>query len=756
MVSRRPLTKLGIALLPVLLAVLHVTGVWRLSPLEWIDNLIYDIRLRATMPRTLDERIAIVDVDEKSLAEVGRWPWPRDKLATITRDLFERQHIAVLGFDVVFAEPDLSSGLHRLQRLAAQELAHIPEFAGEVQALSATLDHDRLFAEAMAHRPVVLGSYFTSDRDGRTSGQLPSPVMQKQDLGNARGGFIGWTGYGANLPILTNAAASGGYFNAITDADGVVRAIPLVSEFGGAYYQSLSLAVLRTLMGQTDVEPGLPASRFLPKGYDGLESIIIRKNDQALALPVDHRVGSLIPYRGWGGPKGGSFAYVSATDVLHGRMPTDALKGKIILFGTTAPGLLDLRTTPVGPAYPGVEAHANLISGFLDGNTLVTPDYALGYDLVVVLACGLLLTALLPALPAARAMALSVGMMVAVTGLNTWLYSHHGLVLPLAAALLMIVASFVLNMSYGYFAESRSKRELAQLFGTYVPPELVDEMVKDPDRYTMQAESRELTVMFCDMRGFTHLSESMSPEQLQALLNRLFSRLTLVIRQHRGTIDKYMGDCVMAFWGAPIPSTEHAAQAVQATLDMTVALTQINQEFRAKGWPEIGIGIGLNTGPMFVGDMGSDIRRSYTVIGDSVNLGSRLEALSRVYGVDIVVGEAVRRTAPQFHWQELDRVVVKGKEEAVAIFTPRVESEAPTGNPPHDPSRDLSHELAQWAQFLRAFRHQDWEACDTAMLNLNRINPGFPLYQFYGSRLAEFRAQPIDPTWDGTTRFQSK
>lgn len=749
MVSRRPLIKLGIALLPVLLAMLHVTGAWRLAPLEWIDNLIYDMRLRATMPRTLESRIAIVDVDEKSLAEVGRWPWPRDKLAAITHQLFDQQQVAVLGFDVVFGEPDVSSGLPRLQQLAATELAHIPEFTSQVQTLAATLDHDRLFAQAIANRPVVLGNYFTSDRDGRTSGQLPPAVMSKDDLRQSNAGFIGWTGYGANLPVLANSAASGGYFNAITDTDGVVRAIPLVSEFKGDYYQSLSLAVFRTLMGQTQVEPGFPATRFLPRGYEGLESINIRKGEHTLALPVDHRVGSLIPYRGWGGPKGGSFEYVSATDVLHGRLAPGALKGKVVLFGTTAPGLLDLRVTPVGPAYPGVEAHANLISGFMDGNTLVTPDYALGYELVVVALCGLLLSVLLPVLPAAKAMALSVGTVVVVSGLNLWLYTHHGLVLPIAASLFMIVASFVLNMSYGYFAESRSKRELAQLFGTYVPPELVNEMVKDPDRYTMQAESRELTVMFCDMRGFTTLSESMTPEQLQALLNRLFSRLTLVIRQHRGTIDKYMGDCVMAFWGAPVRSTDHAAQAVQAALDMTVALAQVNQEFRDKGWPQIGLGIGLNTGPMFVGDMGSDIRRSYTVIGDAVNLGSRLEALSRVYGVDIVVGESVRRLAPHHQWQELDRVVVKGKEEAVAIFTPRVPV-------PGSSEAALAQELSEWTQFLRAYRHQKWDACDTALLNLNRLNPGFALYQCYSARLAEHRQLPLDPTWTGTTHFQSK
>jgi adenylate cyclase len=697
----------------------------------------------------LDPRIVIVDVDEKSLAEVGQWPWPRHRLAAVTNELFDRQRVAVLGFDVVFAEPDATSALTTLEGLAGRELAHIPAFAEEVRQLADRLDHDQLFAQALVNRPVVLGHYFTSDRDGRKSGQLPAPVMNKADLQGKGGGFVRWTGYGANIPELAAAVRSGGYFNAITDSDGLVRAVPLVSQYGGEYFQSLALAVFRELMGATTLAPGFPPSRFLPTGYQGLESIVVQQGDRSLPLPVDQRVSSLVPYRGFGGPQGGSFQYVSAADVLHGRLAPDALKGKVVLFGTTAPGLLDLRATPVGTAYPGVEVHANLISGFLDGNVPTTPDYALGYELVVVVFSGLLLALLLPWLPAARAIGLSLGMLLAVTGLNLWLYTSHGLALPLASALFMIVAAFVMNMSHGYFAESRSKRELAQLFGTYVPPELVDEMVKDPDSYTMQAQARELTVMFCDMRGFTRVAETMTPEQLQTLLNQIFSRMTEVIRRHRGTIDKYMGDCVMAFWGAPLASPDHAAQAVQAALEMTEAMRDINASFRARGWPEVGVGIGINTGSMLVGDMGSNIRRSYTVIGDAVNLGSRLEALSRVYGVDVVAGEATRRQTPQFYWQELGRVVVKGRAEAVRAYTPLgVRTEAP--NP------DLQQELAVWDGFLKAYRAQDWEKCDIHLLNLQRLRPAGALYAHYASRVAQQRVLPPDPTWDGTLRPTDK
>ncbi|HEY0886376.1 MAG TPA: adenylate/guanylate cyclase domain-containing protein [Ramlibacter sp.] len=320
--------------------------------------------------------------------------------------------------------------------------------------------------------------------------------------------------------------------------------------------------------------------------------------------------------------------------------------------------------------------------------------------------------------------------------------------LPVAAALTMALVTSALNMSYGYFVESRSKRELANLFGTYVPPELVDEMVKDPDSYSMKAASRELTVMFCDMRNFTKVSEKLQPAQVQELLNTLFNRLTDVIRSNRGTIDKYMGDCVMAFWGAPVDIEQPAHCAVKCALEMASAVRKINEEQRAKGLAEIGVGIGLNTGMMFVGDMGSDIRRSYTVIGDAVNLGSRLEGLSKVYGVDIVASETTRRQAPDFAWQEIDRVRVKGKEQSVAIYWPA----APAGRI----DKPAQEELEVWAAFLLAYRAQDWDRCELLLPELRRMNPKKYLYELYAQRVASLRTLPLDPEWDGTSRFETK
>jgi adenylate cyclase len=739
--------RITVTLIPLVFALLHTLGIVQLDFLLRLDDIIYDTRLNATMPRTLDERIVIVDVDEKSLAEVGRWPWSRNKLARLTDELFSRHQIRLLGYDMVFAEADESSGLTHLRQLARDELRDHAGFADTVTKLQSSLDYDALFAQSLENRPVALGYYFTNlgTTESRTSGVLPAPVMQRNALQGRPVAFTHWNGFGASIAPLAQAAPVGGFMNPNVDIDGVVRSEPLLSEYKGHYYESLALAMFRLLLGSPTIAPGFPQEKLALRTHRWLDSILLQQGTTTLAVPVDDRVSTLVPFRGKGGQAGGSFRYISASDVLSQRVPTDALKGKIVLVGTTAPGLYDLRVTPVGEVYPGVETHANIISGLLDGKVLVKPDYAVTFDMVLLLAAGLLLALALPLLSAPRAVALNLAVIAALVGINFWLYLGSGLVLPLATALVMAMSAFALNMSYGYFVESKSKRDLANLFGTYVPPELVDEMVKDAGSYGMQATNKELTVMFCDMRGFTKLSENMEPTQLQALLNRVFSRLTDIIRSNRGTIDKYMGDCVMAFWGAPVDTPQHAALAVKTAFEMNLAVQAINAEHRAQGLPDIGVGIGLNTGIMCVGDMGSSVRRSYTVIGDAVNLGSRLEGLCKNYGVDMIVSESTRMQAPAFVWQELDTVRVKGKEQAVTIY----QALAPLGQA----SPAQATELGIWNLMLNAYIHQNWDACDAHLQQLAQLNAKNYLYQLYAQRVASMRLQPSDPAWDGATRF---
>jgi adenylate cyclase len=740
--------RVAVTLLPLLLALLHALGIFRLDVLQRLDDTIYDARLNATAPRTLDDRIVIIDIDEKSLGEIGRWPWGRNRLAQMMDELFDQQKIALLGFDVVFAEVDGSSGLAQLNALAQNELKNQAGFTERLRSLQSTLDYDGQFAKSLENRAVVMGYYLNSDGEARTNGVLPAPVLTADALQGRAIRSTSWNGYGSNIDVLAKAAPTGGFFNSITDHDGVVRSLPLLAEYKGQYYESLALAMFRVLAGSPKVAPGFSNEQFLDSRFQSMDRVLLKRGDKSLAIPVDERVATLVPFRGLGGVNGGSFRYIPASDVLMHRLPPGSLKDKIVLVGTTAPGLLDLRVTPMSEAYPGVETHANLISGLLDGNALLKPDYTLGYEVLTLILAGLLLAFGLPLLPALQGVGLNVGVIAGLIGLNFWLYTAFGLVLPLASSLSMALTAFALNMSYGYFVESRTKRELANLFGTYVPPELVDEMLKDPDAYTMKATNRELTVMFSDMRGFTAMSEKMEPTQLQELLTGVFSNLTSLIRTNKGTIDKYMGDCVMAFWGAPVETPDHARLAVLSAIAMAAAVRGINDEHRARGLPEIGIGIGLNTGTMCVGDMGSNIRRAYTVIGDSVNLGSRLEGLSKAYGLDIVVSESTRDLAPEFTWQELDRVRVKGKALAVAIFYPFA--------PAEQLSPEMLLELKTWGQCLKAYREQNWDQADLLLVNLMRMNPQKYLYQLYADRVATMRQLPFDPAWDGATNFETK
>jgi len=754
---RRHGSRILITLVPVLFALLHASGVLHLSLVGRLDNIFYDIRLRATGPGTPDDRIVIVDIDDASLQQLGQWPWSRDKLARLTTEIMERQQAAVLGFDVVFPEPDDSSGLSTLRHLAQGPLRDTPGFNAAVQQLAPGLDRDAIFAKALNGHPVSLGYYFTRTPDPRALGLLPKPVMAMDALPTGSHSIARWNGYGANLPILAQAAPAAGFINVAfnADDDGVVRATPLLARYESnsgnvpsGYYESLALAVYRLYTGSPPVAALFPRESVDATTPLPIKGIALGHGASRITVPLGPQASALIPFRGAGGAIGGSFRYISATRIIGGDLPARELRGKIVLVGTTAPGLQDLRATPMSTTYPGVEVHASVVSGILDNRMLRAPDYAVGYDLVSIFIAGLLLAFGLTLLPAWPALWLATLTLATLIGLNTALYLQARLVLPLAAGVLMTLLALALNMSWGYLVEERDRRRLAELFGTYIPPELVNEMLSTGRHYSMRAESRELTVMFCDMRGFTMLSEHMEPLELQALLNNVFSRLTHVIRDRRGTVDKYMGDCVMAFWGAPVDTPNHAELAVQAAVDMAQAVRQINNEHRAAGWPEISVGIGLNTGVMSVGDMGSTVRRSYTVVGDAVNLASRLEGLTDHYGVDIVASSATQAKCPAYCWQELDLVRVKGRAQTVPIFTP-VELMANIGPM-------TRRQQAKWRHVLAAYRAQDWTLAQAELKNLLAENANNVLYRLYSQRLALMASSPPNPSWDGAHQFDTK
>jgi adenylate cyclase len=389
-----------------------------------------------------------------------------------------------------------------------------------------------------------------------------------------------------------------------------------------------------------------------------------------------------------------------------------------------------------------------MIAGILDQNIKQRPAYVLGAEVITLLLVGLLLALLLPALSPLWATAITAGAFTLSIILNLAMWQYANLALPLASLLLMISSIYVLNMSYGFFVESRGKRQLAGLFGQYVPPELVDEMAQNPEAISLEGESREMTVLFSDVRGFTTIAEGLDPKQLTQLMNEFLTPMTQVIHHNRGTIDKYMGDAIMSFWGAPLNDPDHARHAMHAAMDMIESLSTLQAQFEAKGWPKIEIGIGLNSGVMTVGNMGSEFRMAYTVMGDAVNLGSRLESLTKNYGVHIIVSEFTKDKVPEYVYRELDVVRVMGKDEPVAIFEPICEA--------GKEDKETKDELKLYREAIRLYRSQNWDLAELQFINLQKLNPQRYLYGMYAKRIAYFRLNSPGKGWDGVYTYEGK
>jgi adenylate cyclase len=678
-------------------------------------------------------RVVIVDIDEASLKREGHWPWSRDKLARLVKRLFDDYGADTVAFDVVFAERDESHELAQLEALAGAPgdrawLKRLKEFERK-------LDRDRLFAEALRGRRAVLGYHFNPEP--HQSGALPEPVYAADTGMNALTRATPAAGYTANLQVLQDSARGGFFSNPLTDEDGVMRRVPLFIEYEGALYESLALATVRTHL-DAEIEPIVVEASG---DYPPLEGLRVGNKE----IPLDENAAALIPFRG----RQGSFPYLPAHEVLNGKVSNaGVLKGSIVLIGTTAVGLMDLRATPVQSVYPGVEVHANTIAGILDGRMLYQPAYVRAAEWIVIAVAGVSLSLLLPLTSPLVSTVAGGAAVSAVLLAAQYIWTGHHLVLPLASTLALIAALFGMNMIWGFFTETRAKHALHRRFGQYVPPEIVEEMSHNPERYSLAGEKRALTVLFSDVRGFTTLSEGLDPKELSALMNAFLTPFTRIVHETGGTIDKYMGDAMMAFWGAPLSVPDHASRALDASLRMLEALKGVNADFRNRGWPEIGVGIGINTGEMNVGNMGSEFRMAYTVMGDAVNLGSRLEGLTRSYGVNIIVSDSTMHAAPDFVYRELDRVRVKGKNEPVVIYEViGVQSRVHAGT---------GVSLERYREALQAYRERRFADAEVCFADLAADDPACGLYSLYLERLRHYQSEPPPRDWDGVYTFKTK
>lgn len=737
------LFRIGLSLGIVLTLVLHASGHYPLALISQLELFAYDIRLRLMLPGGVDPRIVIVDVDDSSLLQEGQWPWPRQRLAQLVETLFADYRIRLLAFDMVFAEAGRDSAVAALDTLAQGPLREDAAFQREWAKLRSEWSGDARFAASLRDRPVVLGYYFAMpDQQGQDLrvGRLPPAAAPTTVLANAPNPFPAAAGYSANLPLLQANAQSGGFFNSpLVDRDGLFRRLPLLIRYGDQLYEQLGLAVVRTLLG------GPPLDMVSGAGYRGATSDrrVEAVRVGAFAIPVDDQGAVLVPYRG----AQGSFPYISASAVLSRQADPRQLTGAIALVGATAAGLMDLRAMPVQNIYPGVEVNANLIAGILDQRIQYRPAFTRGLEVVLLMLLGGLCIGL-GGLPPLWALLGTLTLAATALALNLYAWQALHMVIPLAPTLVLLSLLYLLQSSYGYFAQTRRERRLAQLFGQYVPRELVAEMSRRPGSYALGGETRQMTVLFSDLQDFTALSEHLEPRQLTRLMQFILTPLTRVIHEQRGTVDKYIGDAIMAFWGAPLPDPDHARHAVQAALALKTRLAELEPELRAHGWPPLHIRIGINSGPMNVGNMGSEYRMAYTVLGDAVNLAARLEGIAKQYGVAIVISQTTRVAIPEIACRELDRVRVKGRDQPVTLFEPLGPTDALTAA--------IREELKTNEQALSAYRAGDWAQATLLFQQLQSCHPDQSLYNIYLERIAVLRTQPLAVAWDGVSTLTEK
>ncbi|MEC7121047.1 MAG: adenylate/guanylate cyclase domain-containing protein [Pseudomonadota bacterium] len=702
--------------------------------IERLEYVYYDWRLNLTaQPITpANIPIIIVDIDERSLVEQGRWPWSRTTLAQMTETL-KSDGALVVGYDMLFAEPELDPVSLALNQMPAQLQQEVEQRWSQQER---PLHGDSLFAQALAGVDGVLGFIMHLTQPLQV-GQLPESLnIQWQGEATGELSVLRLAGYTAPLGVLQDQALGAGFITTFPDTDGVIRRTPLLLQFQDQFYAALSLEMARLYY----LEDRITLATEPLGDRRSLTSLSLAKRLHRL----DHYGQVLIPYSATARP----FLRVSATDVVNARIAPHTFENALVLIGTSAIGLGDLVTTPVATRMAGVEVHATVLHALLNTDFPYRPDWAEGAEWLTMLLVGLLLALSLPRLSPVWMLGVVVLTLLLLIGSNLSFWSFAGLDLSLILTLLLILVMFLLNVTYQLFIENHARRRIKEMFGQYVPAAHIDEMLLNPDAYHFDGETQEMTVLFSDIRSFTSISEGLTAEALKKMLNRYFTPITRTIFEHEGTIDKYVGDMVMAFWNAPLRDPHHAEHAIDAALSMLSLTEQLKQAFKSEGLPEINIGIGINTGLMNVGDMGSSYRRAYTVLGDAVNLGSRLESITKFYGVKLLVGERTKALAPAFCYRLVDQIQVKGKDEAVRVYEPVGRAELL--------SDTLVQAVEQHHLALQAYYQQDWQCARDLWRQLQQAAPDCVLYGLYLERIQQLQHVPPSQDWDGTFRHTTK
>jgi len=688
--------------------------------LQVLEGYAYNERLRRLPAKPAIDPVVIVDIDELSLAELGRWPWTRIRLAELIDQLFDRYQIHTIGLDLLLSEPESEKA-------------------------------DAALAQAFEGRRVVAAYHFseapsTGQSNASPAKALPEPDLPVRAIANRYSFPAQAKASPGILARFLEASADSGHIHPHLDDDGVTRRVPALMALGDGLYTSLSIAVVRTAMGGAGMQADALDRRVSGAAVEWLELV---NPSQSLSIPVDRELMMQIPFRG--PPK--SFHYVSAVDVLKGRLDPNLLRGKIVLLGTSAAGLYDLRNTPVSTVFPGVEIHANAISAILNQQLLHQPAWIDAWQLIVLAVVMVLSLIVMGYATPWLAFAGLLLIVAALVAINVHWWTTRFWVVPLAPTLFGILVGVGAALMERWFGALRQSRSVENTFARYVPKEVARRLARDPDKDLMQAREHHLAIMFTDIAGFTVLARKLPPQQIAEILREVLTPLSATIHEHQGTIDKYIGDAVMAFWGAPLDVRDPEQRSIAAALDMVERIAGLQETLRARNLPGIAIGIGIHSGKAYVGDMGSRFRSTYTAIGDNVNLAARVEGLTRVYGVWILVTEPVKqRCESVFLFRFVDRVIVKGYDVAVSIYEPlaALDHISPQEQEPYESL------IRQWTQAYAFYERGQWKEARLAMLSLlnhPRLGGGAKTLL---RRIDTLEAAPPSKAWDGIWLMDEK
>jgi adenylate cyclase len=694
-----------------------------------------------------ENNVVIVAIDEKSLDRFGRWPWPRTRIAELVEKL--KNHGAKsVAFDIVFAEPDESSGINVIRGLKDRLKGKGSEVISTIESVEKESDNDLKLSTALQNNSsIILGYFFFTSLEEIKHLHNPLPPFvkgeSKEDAPSVKGELKGRftirnieraapipeiltaVGVQENIPAITNAVADSGFFNIVPDIDGAVRWLPLTIKYKDDFYPHLSLEAIRKYLDSPPLIMNIA-------GY-GIDSI----NIGSLAVPTDERGRLLINYRG---PQN-TFPNYSFSDVAEGLVPAEKFKDSIVLVGATAIGIYDMRITPFGVSFPGIEIHANVIDNILSQDFIQRPDWIVIFDLSILLLNGIILSFVIP-----RIRPLYTGMaVIAFSGIyifmNNYIFNNLNIWLTEVYPIFTIIFVSGSVTVFQFMTEEREKRKIGKAFSHYVSPSLVNEILKDPKKLVLGGEEKRLTCLFSDIRGFTTVSESLKPDALVKLINDYLTPMTDIVLKNDGTIDKYMGDAIMAFWGAPVWQEDHHVRACRTALEMMKKLDELQVVWQKAGIPKLAIGVGISTGRVTVGNMGSSTRFDYTIMGDTVNLGSRLEGLNKEYGTYIIVPKyTYEDVKAEFIFRQIDMVKVKGKDRPIKIYELMGDK---------NDENNLRETIELFESGLKSYMERDWDRAGGYFHDVLKIRPDDGPSSVFISRVEELRKAELPPDWDG-------